>query len=81
MTVATLIARNGNEAVVAPTVGSGEASVWLESGFSRRKNVSYLIYFIKKCYKLCTLSSVCKDNAATNCITYRHKKKIHSRQL
>jgi hypothetical protein len=33
----------------------------------------YLIYFIKKYYKLCTLKSICKFIAETNCITVLHK--------
>jgi hypothetical protein len=38
LTVATLLARHTNEAIVAPVVGSGGA--WQESGFSRREDVS-----------------------------------------
>jgi hypothetical protein len=80
--VATLVARNLNEAVVAPVVGSGGS---LESGgrfcvgaFGRNlasvvlKMFSHLIYFIKNFYKLCTFSAICKHNAAINCITVEH---------
>jgi hypothetical protein len=37
--VATLVARNANEAMVAPTVGPGGVCVWQESGFSRCEDV------------------------------------------
>jgi hypothetical protein len=45
------------------------------------KMCSHLIYFVKKVYKFCTFSAICKDNAAINCIAVQHKKKVHSRQL
>jgi hypothetical protein len=32
-------ARNANDALVAPMVGSGGVCVWQESGFSRREDV------------------------------------------
>jgi hypothetical protein len=35
LTVATLIERNANEAMVAPVVGSGGVCVWRESGVRR----------------------------------------------
>jgi hypothetical protein len=38
------------------------------------KIFSHLIYFIRKFYKFCTFSAICKDNAAINCITVEHKK-------
>jgi hypothetical protein len=44
------------------------------------KMFSYLIHFIKKCYKFCIVNAICKDSAAINCITVLHKK-FHSRQL
>jgi hypothetical protein len=37
--MATLVAKNANEAIVAPMVGSGGVCVWRESGFSRREDV------------------------------------------
>jgi hypothetical protein len=38
------------------------------------KVFSHLIYFIKTFYKSCTFNVICKDNAAINCISVRHKK-------
>jgi hypothetical protein len=35
LTVATLVARNANKAMVAPVVGSGGVCVWRESGDRR----------------------------------------------
>jgi hypothetical protein len=35
MTVVTLVARNVNEAMVAPIVGCGQICVWQESGVKR----------------------------------------------
>jgi hypothetical protein len=71
-------------------VGSGRS---LESGgqfcvgaFGRNlasvvmKMFSHLIYFAKKFYKFCTFGAICKDNAAINCITVKHKN-VHSCQL
>jgi hypothetical protein len=37
------------------------------------KMFSDIIYFTKKFYKFCTLSAICKDNAAINCIAVQHK--------
>jgi hypothetical protein len=37
--VSTLLAKNENEAIVTPIVGSGGVCVWQESGFSRREDV------------------------------------------
>jgi hypothetical protein len=86
--MATLVARNANEAMVTPVVGSGGVCVWRESGVRRSvlcgafgwnlasvavKMFSRLIYFMKKFYKCCTLNAICKDNAAVNCITVPHK--------
>jgi hypothetical protein len=60
-----VVAKNSNEAMKAPTVGSSEymfggsvesASrfcIWQESGFICCKDVSHLIYFIKELYKCC----------------------------
>jgi hypothetical protein len=95
--VATLVARNANEATVAPMVGSGGVCVWRESvesggrfcvgAFGRNlasvvvKSFSGLIYFIKKFYKDFTFNAICKDNAAIKCITVQHTKKVNSRQL
>jgi hypothetical protein len=80
--VATSTARNTNEGVVE----SGRVCFWQESGVRQlcwciwqnlssvaMKMFSHLIYFTKKCYKLCTSSSVCKNNAAINRITVEHK--------
>jgi hypothetical protein len=89
LTVATLVARNANHAMVAPMVGSGEVCFWLESGvrrsvlcwcvwqesgFSRREDVFTFNLLKNKLYKLCTFNAICKDNAAINCITVQHKK-------
>lgn len=41
---------------------------------------SNLIQFMKKFYKCCTLSAICDDFAAINCIIPRHKN-VHSRQI
>jgi hypothetical protein len=93
--VATLVARNVNEAIVVPVLGSGGVCawresgvrrsglclcVWQESGFSRLKMCSHLIYFINKFYKCCTFNAICKDNATINCITVQHKE-VHFRHL
>jgi hypothetical protein len=88
--VATLVAKNTNEATVALMMGSGGS---LKSGgrfcvgtFSRNlasvavKMFSHLIYFIKKLYKFCTFNEIFKDNAAINSITVQHKK-FYSRQI
>jgi hypothetical protein len=37
--VATLVARNANECMMAPMVGSGGVCVWRESGFNRHEDV------------------------------------------
>jgi hypothetical protein len=39
LAVATLVARNANEAMVAPTVESGGVFLWQESDFSRREDL------------------------------------------
>jgi hypothetical protein len=77
--LATLIARNANEAMVANMVGSGGVCVWQESGFSRCEDV-FAFNFIKNVYKFCTFNAISKDNAAINFITAQHKE-VHSRQL
>jgi hypothetical protein len=81
-----MVAINANKAMV----GSGGDRVWWESGvresvlcwciwqesdFSYCKNVFTFIHFIKKFYKFCTFNTICKDDAAINCITVQHKKK------
>jgi hypothetical protein len=87
--VATLVARNANEAMVEPMVGYGRVCAFgrsLESGdlfcvgaFGRNlasvavKMFSLLIYFIKKFYKFCTFNMICKGNTAINCRTVQHK--------
>jgi hypothetical protein len=40
------------------------------------KKFSLLIFFIKEFYKLCTLKTICKDNAAVNCVTVRQLKHV-----
>jgi hypothetical protein len=47
---------------------------------SRREEVFTLNLVFKKCFKGCTFSAVCTDNAVVNCITVQHKKKFNSRQ-
>jgi hypothetical protein len=42
---------------------------WQEYGFCRREDVSTFNLVSKKCYKLCTTSAVCNDNAAKNYIS------------
>jgi hypothetical protein len=84
--VATLVARNANEAVVAPAVGSGGVCVLCELGgrfcvgaFGRNlasvavKMFLHEIYVVKKFYKFCTFNAICKVNAAINCISVQHK--------
>jgi hypothetical protein len=81
--VATVVARNANEAMMAPMVGPGGS---LESGgrfcvgaFGRNltsvavKMFSHLIYFIKKFYKFCIFNAIRKDNFAINFIAVQHK--------
>jgi hypothetical protein len=85
--VATLVARNENEAMVAPMVGSGGVCVLRESGgrfcvgaFGRNlasvavKMFSHLIYSKNKFYTLCAFNAICQNYAAINCITFQHKK-------
>jgi hypothetical protein len=38
------------------------------------KMFSHIIYSRKKFYKFFTFNSICKDNAAINCIIFQHKK-------
>jgi hypothetical protein len=68
-TVATLVARYGNEAIMTPwwspaksAFGGGLVSVAV-------KMFSHPVCFIKERYKICTLNASCKGNAAMNCIT------------
>jgi hypothetical protein len=80
--VETLVARNANEAMVAPMVGSAFGGSLESSGrfcvgaFGRNlasvavKMFSHLIYFMKKFYKFCTFNTICKDNAAINYTYY-----------
>jgi hypothetical protein len=90
-----LVARNANEARELPMVGSGRVCMWWEYGVRRSvlcwcfffRNLasvammlfSHLIYFIKKCYKICSLNTICKNNVAVNCTTVQHKD-VNSRQ-
>jgi hypothetical protein len=80
--VATLVARNANEALVGSAFGGG-----LESGgrfcvgaFGRNlasvavKMFSYLVHFENKFKTFCSFNAIYKDNAAINCITVQHKK-------
>jgi hypothetical protein len=80
--VATLVARNANEAMMASVVGSGGVCVQRESGFCSQavgfvlvclavtvKMFPHLIHVIKTFYKFCTFYAICKDNAAINCKT------------
>jgi hypothetical protein len=48
LTVATTVARNANETIVTPMVGSGGVCVWQESGFSRREDVFTLDLLYKE---------------------------------
>jgi hypothetical protein len=41
----------------------------------------HFIYFIKKFYKFYTLNVICEDNAAINCITFQHQRKVCFCQL
>jgi hypothetical protein len=93
--VATLVARNANEAMVAAMVGSGGVCVWQESGvrrsvlcwcvwqesgLSRREDVFTLNLLKINIYKFCTFNVIFVDNAAINFITVQHKA-VHSRRL
>jgi hypothetical protein len=69
MTLATLVARNANEAIVAPMVGSDAVCIWLEYGFRR-----YIVVYQQLFNKFCTFSAICKYSAAINCITVQHRK-------
>jgi hypothetical protein len=93
LSLATLVARNANTAMVAPMVGSGGVCIWREYGVwtmavgfvlvrlagiwlqSPWRCFHVLIYCIKTFHKCCTFNAICKDNAAINCISFRHKKK------
>jgi hypothetical protein len=85
LTAAPLVARNGNEAVVAPMVGSGGvcsqavgfvlvrlAGIWLQSAW---RYVFTLNSLYEDFYKFWTLNVIYKDNAAINCINVQHTKK------
>jgi hypothetical protein len=37
------------------------------------KMFSHVIYFIRKFYKFCTFSGICKVNVAINCITFHYR--------
>jgi hypothetical protein len=85
--VATLVARNTNEALV----GSGGICVWRKSvvwsqavGFvfvrlaeiwlqSPWRCFLHLIYFIQTFYKFCTFNAIFKDNIAINCINVKKR--------
>jgi hypothetical protein len=71
--VATLGARNVNEAMVALWWGLKESAFGRNLASVAVKMFSHVTNFIKKFYK-CTFSAICKDNAAINCITVEHKK-------
>jgi hypothetical protein len=84
--VVTLVARNASEAMVLPMVGSTFKES-LESGSrfyvgafgsnlasAAMKMFSHFINFKNKFYKFCTLSAICKNNTAINCITVQHNK-------
>jgi hypothetical protein len=83
-----LVARNANETIVAPVVGSGGVCVWecgvrrsvlcwcvwQESGLSRREDVFTFNLVKGRFYKFCTFNATSKDNAAIHCITFQYKK-------
>jgi H+/gluconate symporter-like permease len=58
MALATLVARNADEATTATMVGSGGVSVWQESGFTLSQDTC----------EFCTFSDIYKDNSTINCI-------------
>jgi hypothetical protein len=85
--MATLVARNANEAMAVPTVESGGvyvslesgvrhsvscACVWWESVFSRHEAVPTLVYFMQIFYTLLFLQCDLKENAAINYITFQN---------
>jgi hypothetical protein len=93
--MATLVVRNANEALVAPTVGSGGVYVWRESGvrrsvlclciwqesgFSRRED-AFTFNLVKEFYKPCSFNATCKDDTADKLYYCSTQKEIHSRQL
>jgi hypothetical protein len=85
--VATLVARNTNEAMVAPMVGSAFGGSLESSGqfcvgalggnvaSVAVKMFPHLIYS-KKLYTFCTFNAIYKDSATINCITVQHKKRF-----
>jgi hypothetical protein len=48
LTVATLVAKNANETMVVPMVGSCRVCVWQKSGISRREDVFKLNLLYKE---------------------------------
>jgi hypothetical protein len=86
--VATLVARNANEAMVALAVGCGGVCVYRGSGVRRSvlcwfgrnldsvavKTFSHEIYLLRYFYEFCVFNVICKDNITINCITVQRKK-------
>lgn len=82
--VATLVARNADEAVSGVWrslhllgLWSQAAGVfwcvWLESTFIRRKDIFTLNLLYKQFYKFYTCSDIWEDIVAINCITVQYK--------
>jgi hypothetical protein len=92
-TVAVLVARDTNNAMVAPMAGSDSLCLAgarnLESGgrfmslrlARRREKFFNLTHYIKKFCKWYTFNATFKDVAAINYITASYKKIVYSRQL
>jgi hypothetical protein len=78
--VATLIARNLNEGIVAPIARYGGIFLWGEYGvwcqvigFLLVRLTVPLIHFIKTFYKVSILNTFYKDNGAVSRITVQRK--------
>jgi hypothetical protein len=80
-----MVTRNANEAMVEPGgvcvwQESGVRRsvlcwcVWQESGFSRHEEIFTFNLLLKRCYKCCAFSAICKAIVAINCITFQHDK-------
>jgi hypothetical protein len=82
MMVVTRVARNANQAIVAPVVGSSSlrlSRVWSQAvGFVlvRLAGIRCLedVFTFKTFYKLCTFNAICKDTAAIYYITVQRRK-------
>jgi thioredoxin-related protein len=70
--VATLVARNANEAMMAG-VRNLESTDRICIDVFGRNTFSYLTEFKKKFYTFRTFNAICRENTAINCINSQHK--------